>query len=140
MLAKRDEDLAKIHDCVLEAHYSSIRDFEKRNANQMHDYNFKAGDLMLVLNKKIEPDIGRKCKPHYLGLMVVVKHLRSSAYILAEVNGAVSRLKFATFRLIPYHPQSHKCLEITEFIDPSDRVGIEEEEDGSRMGEEEEEE
>lgn len=125
-LAKRDEDLANIHDKVLAARYTSIRDFEKKNANRIRDYDFKAGELMPVLNKKIEPDVGRKCKPRYFGPMIVVKRLRSGAYVLAEVNGAISRLKFAAFRLIPYHPRSRKCLEITEFVDPSDLAGAEE--------------
>ncbi|KXN93296.1 hypothetical protein AN958_00220, partial [Leucoagaricus sp. SymC.cos] len=125
MLQKRDEDLANIHDRVLAARYASIRDFETKNANRIHDYNFGPGELVLVLNKKIEPDVGRKCKPRYFGPMIVVKRLRSGAYILAEVNGAVSRLKFAAFRLIPYHPRSRKCLEITEFVDPKDLGGVE---------------
>jgi hypothetical protein len=93
----------------------------------------------LVLNTKIAPDVGHKCKPRYFGPMVVVKRLRSGAYILAEVNGAVSRLKFATFRLIPYHPRSRKRLEITEFVDLKDLGGIEEDEvEGSGVVEVEE--
>ncbi|KXN92750.1 hypothetical protein AN958_02677 [Leucoagaricus sp. SymC.cos] len=75
MLQKRDEDLAKIHDKVLAARYASIRNFEKKNINRIHDYDFGPGELVLVLNKKIEPDVGCKCKPHYFGPMVVVKHL-----------------------------------------------------------------
>ena len=42
----------------------------------------------------------------------------------------VSRLKFAAFRLIPYHPRSRKYLEITEFVDQRDLEGIETEEEG----------
>ncbi|KAF8816470.1 hypothetical protein BYT27DRAFT_7063666, partial [Phlegmacium glaucopus] len=86
-------------------------DFEKKNANRIHDYNFKQGELVLVLNKKIEPDVGckcynysfNKCKPQYFGPMMVDKRLQSGAYILTEVNGAVSQLKFAAFHLILYH-------------------------------------
>jgi len=33
MLQKRDEDLAKIHGHVLAACYTSIQDFERKNAN-----------------------------------------------------------------------------------------------------------
>jgi len=106
MLQKRDEDLATIHNRVLAARYISIQDFKKRNANQICNYDFGTGELVLVLNKKIEPDVGRKGKPCYFGPMVVVKCLQSSAYLLAEVNGAVSCLKFAAFWLIPYQPRS----------------------------------
>ena len=82
----------------------------------------------MVLNKKIEPDVGKKGKPHYFRPMVVVKHLQISAYLLAEVNGTVLHLKFAAFQLIPYHPCSRKYLEITEFVDKKDIDGEEEEE------------
>lgn len=75
MLQKCDEDLAKIHDKVLVMCYLSIRDFEKKNTNCIHDYNFKIGELVLVLNKKIKLEIGCKCKLHYFGPMVVVKCL-----------------------------------------------------------------
>jgi len=128
MLQKRDEDLATIHNCVLAARYASIQDFEKRNANQICNYDFGTGELVLVLNKKIEPDVGRKGKPRYFGPMVVVKCLQSGAYLLAEVNGTVSHLKFAAFRLIPYQPRSRKRLEITEFVDSKDLGGVGKEE------------
>jgi len=62
--------------------------------------------------------------------MAVVRRSRNSAYILAEVNGTVLRLKFAAFRLIPYRPCSRKYLEITEFVDQRDLEGIETEEKG----------
>jgi len=128
MLQKCDEDLATIHNCVLAARYASIQDFEKRNVNWICNYDFGTGELVLVLNKKIEPDVDRKGKPRYFGPMVVVKHLQSGAYLLAEVNGAVSHLKFAAFRLIPYQPRSRKRLEITEFVDSKDLGGVGEEE------------
>jgi len=128
MLQKYDEDLATIHNRVLAARYTSIQDFEKRNANRICNYDFGTGELVLVLNKKIEPDVGRKGKPRYFGPIVVVKRLQSGAYLLAEVNGAVSRLKFAAFQLIPYQPRSRKHLEITEFVDSKDLGGVGEEE------------
>ncbi|KAF8161291.1 hypothetical protein B0H34DRAFT_796100 [Crassisporium funariophilum] len=68
----------------------------------------------MVLNKKIEPDVGKKCRPRYFGPMVVAQRLRSGAYRLAEVNGALSKLKFAAFRLIPYRARSKNVIEVTE--------------------------
>ncbi len=75
---------------MLAARYAPIQDFEKKNIDRTHDYNFVPGELVLVLDKKIEQDVRHKCKPCYFGSMVVAKRLRSGAYILAEVNGAVS--------------------------------------------------
>jgi len=130
MLQKRNEDLAKIHERVLTACYASTRDFERKNANKVYNYDFKPGELVLVLNKRIEPEIGRKCKPHYFGPMAVVQRSRNGAYILAEVNGTVSCLKFAAFHLIPYCSHSQKYLEITEFVDQRNLEGVETEEEG----------
>ncbi|KXN93042.1 hypothetical protein AN958_10113, partial [Leucoagaricus sp. SymC.cos] len=59
--------------------------------------------LILILNKRIEPNVGRKCCPQYFSPMIVAKRLHSGAYLLAEINSAVLKLKFAAFRLIPYH-------------------------------------
>jgi len=70
MLQKCGEDLAKIYDHVLATHYVSIWEFERKNINCIVDYDFKVGELVLVLNKKIEPDVGWKYKPHYFGPMV----------------------------------------------------------------------
>jgi len=126
--------LATIHNRVLAARYASIQDFEKRNVNWICNYDFGTGELVLVLNKKIEPNVGRKGKPHYFRPMVVVKRLQSGAYLLAEVNRAVSRLKFAVFWLIPYQPHSQKHLEITEFVNSKDLGGVREEEMAESKG------
>jgi hypothetical protein len=117
-LAKRDEDLAQIHDRVLKSRLSSIRNFETRFANTIHDYAFKRGDLVLVLNKKIEVASNAKCKPRYFGPMIVISRSQGSSYRLAELDGSISKLKFAAFRLIPYHPRSSSSIEVTQFIDP----------------------
>ena len=86
--------------------------------------------MVLVLNKWIEPEIGRKCKPYYLRPIAVVWRLRNGAYILVEVNRMVLYLKFAAFCLIPYCLCSQKYLEITEFVDQRDLEGVETEEEG----------
>ncbi|OAX31671.1 hypothetical protein K503DRAFT_794912 [Rhizopogon vinicolor AM-OR11-026] len=101
-LAKRDEDLATVHQRVLTSRYSSVRNFEKRFTNTIHDYNFSTGTLVLVLNKKVEPASNAKCKPRYFGPMV---------------------LKFAPFRLIPYHLRSLSSLNVTRFLNPNDLAG-----------------
>lgn len=51
-LMKQDKDLANIHTRVLQAHYTSIADFEHWFARQIQDYDFQLGALVLVLNKK----------------------------------------------------------------------------------------
>ena len=104
MLQKCNKDLVTIHDHILTTRYVSTQDFKKKNANCIYDFNFKTGELVLVLNKWIEPEVGWKCRPCYFGPMVVVKQLRNEAYILVKVDDAILLLKFVAFWLIPYHP------------------------------------
>ena len=59
-------------------------------------------------------------KPRYFGPMVVVKRTRNGAYRLAELDGAVSRLRFAAFRLIPYHARSCSTISVTRLLDSDD--------------------
>ena len=126
-LAKREEDLAKIHDNVVKSRFASIAEFEKRFENVIHDYDFQPGDLVLVLNKKIEPESNAKCKPRYFGPMLVIHRSSGGSYRLSEIDGALSKLKFAAFRLIPYHARTNKKLIITKFIDRSDLTGLQDE-------------
>lgn len=122
-LERRDKDLKILHERVLKSRFRSIEQFEKLHRNVIRDYDFGPGDLVLVLNKKIERGEGRKARPRYFGPMVVVKKLEGSGYLLAEVNGAVSRLKFASFRLVPYHARYPDKVKVTEFVDDSEMTG-----------------
>ncbi|KAF8590873.1 hypothetical protein K439DRAFT_1611537 [Ramaria rubella] len=119
-LEKHDGDLADIHERVLKAHYTSISQFEKDHKHTIHDYNFKPGALVLVRNTWIEADHTQKCKPHYLGPMIIVKCTHNGAYCLAKLNGAVAKLPYAAFHLIPYYPRSHTVIPVTSLIDPAD--------------------
>src|ERR1700678_419052 len=124
-LAKREEDLLKIHDNVVKSQFASIAEFEKHFKNTIHDYNFQPGDLVLVLNKKIEPESNAKCKPRYFGPLIVIQRSAEGFYRLAKIDGALSKLKFAAFRLIPYHARSNKKLVITKFVNKEDLTGLE---------------
>jgi len=66
-LERRDEDIADIQRRVLKARFSSIAEFERRHKHTIVDYDFRPGELVLVLNKKIEPALSRKGKPRYFG-------------------------------------------------------------------------
>jgi hypothetical protein len=56
--------------------------------------------------------------------MVVISHSINGAYHLAEVDGSVSKLKFAVFHLIPYHPRSPSTLEVMQFINVDQITGL----------------
>ncbi|KIK32840.1 hypothetical protein CY34DRAFT_100676, partial [Suillus luteus UH-Slu-Lm8-n1] len=122
-LAKREDDLALAQQQLFSSRLASVKDFERRFASSIHDYNFPPGSLVLVLNKKIEAASNIKCKPRYFGPMVVVSRSQGGSYRLAEVDGSVSKLKFAAFRLIPYHPHSSTSIEVTQFLNIQDLAG-----------------
>ena len=56
-------------------------------------------------------------KPWYLGPMVVLHWTTSGSYLLAELDGAVSRLHYAAFWLIPYYSRLSSVICITELTD-----------------------
>ncbi|THU86906.1 hypothetical protein K435DRAFT_921632, partial [Dendrothele bispora CBS 962.96] len=89
-LERREEDLELLHNRVLDSQYSSIRAFEKAHTKSIREYGCRASDLVLVLNKRIEKGISKKCLPRYFGPMIVIKKTTGGNYRLADLNGAIS--------------------------------------------------
>ena len=54
--------------------------------------------------------------PRYLGPMVVLQRTRNGAYRLAELDGAISKLHYAAFRLIPYYAHSSSFIPVTHVV------------------------
>jgi len=77
---------------VLKARKQSAAQFVKHFSSTIQEYHFDVGSLVLVHNSRIKKELNRKTKPHFLGPMVVVHRTKGGAYILAELNGAISRL------------------------------------------------
>jgi hypothetical protein len=117
-LMKRPEELAELKSKVYEARVKGIRQWEKDNGKKIEDFDFKPGSLVLLRNSAIENEWSRKAKPRYSGPMVVVERKSDSSYIIAELDGAVSKAPTAAFRLIPYHARSKIRIPVTKFIEP----------------------
>jgi hypothetical protein len=115
-LQKRPEDLDTIRDRVIKARFTSIRQFKKKYANMIRAYQFAPGDLILVHNSRVEVSLDRKTKPRWIGPMVIVCQTTHGAYILAEMDGAVSKLRFAAFHVIPYHARQRMSLDLETFF------------------------
>ena len=113
-LERRESDLEAIHGNVLRSRLTSVRHFEKRYEKTIRNYKFKSGNLVLVWNSKIEEELDRKTKPRYFGPMVVIERTRNGAYRLAELDGAVSKLPYATFRIVPYYTRSRTSIPVTK--------------------------
>ena len=49
--------------------------------------------------------------------MVVVRRTKGGSYVLAELTGAVSSLRYAAFRLYPYHARTKISTPLHNLVD-----------------------
>ena len=118
------EDLLEISARVLKARKQSAAEFFKRLSTTIQDYDFPVGSLVLVQNSHIKKEPNHKMKPHFLGPMVIVHQMQGGAYILAELNGTVSRLRYATFCIIPYLARFPDRILVTALMDEAELVDV----------------
>src|SRR5882757_7060569 len=90
--------------------------FEQTFSKVIINFDFQPGSLILLHNSKVEDSLNQKTKPHYLGPMVVVQQTKGGSYILAELNGALSKVHAAAFCVIPYLPHSKSSTPVTELV------------------------
>ena len=55
--------------------------------------------------------------------MVISLHSQNGSYHLTEVDGTVSKIKFATFWLVPYFLHLLNTLEVMQFLNTKDLAG-----------------
>jgi hypothetical protein len=56
--------------------------------------------------------------------MVVLRCTQNGSYRLAELDGTVSNLRFAAFRLVPYHARSRSSIPVTRLVDRDDLARV----------------
>ena len=117
MLQKRNQDLLRVREEVVKARWESVKQLEKSAKSNIQDFDFKPGSLVLVCNSKFDKILSDKTKPRYFGPMIVIKRTKGGSYVLGELNGSLSKLRFAAFRLIPYHHRDIKSVPVTKFTD-----------------------
>ena len=78
------------------------------------------GSLVLVCNSCIKKELNHKAEPWFLGPMVVVHQTQGGTYILAELNGTVSRLRYTMFRIIPYLARFPDHIPVTSLMDEAE--------------------
>jgi len=69
--------------------------------------------------------------------MVVLRRTQNGSYRLAELDGTVSNLRFAAFRLVPYHARSRSSIPVTRLVDRNDLARVIADEDVTRADSEE---
>jgi len=115
-LLKWLEDLHDMVDWVLKAHNLSAAQFMSHFSSTIIDYNLPVGSLMLIQNYHVKKELNCKTKACYLGPMVVIHLSKGGAYVLAEMNGTVSRLQYSSFHVVPYLPWSLENILLTSLL------------------------
>ncbi|KNZ78116.1 hypothetical protein J132_01640 [Termitomyces sp. J132] len=104
-LQRHQEDLDHLHSHVFSACCLAAICFKTEHTATIHDYNFKAGDLVLMRNTRIEVTHNKKMKTRYLGPLVVISRNCGGAYIICELDGSVLHCPVAAdvllCRLVP---------------------------------------
>jgi hypothetical protein len=79
-------------------------------------YQFTPGDLVLVCNSCVEASLDWKTKAQWIGPMVIVRQTTHGAYILTEIDGTISKSRFAAFCVILYHAQWRMNIDLEAFF------------------------
>ena len=133
MLQKRPEDLERVKKEVIKARWKSVLQLEKNRRTL--EFTFEENDLVLVRNSVVDKELGSKTMPRYLGPMVVIRQTRGNSYILAELDGTISKLKYAAYWLFPYRPRNPNNIQVTKIVSLTDEEMKEFEREISIFGE-----
>ncbi|RDB21241.1 hypothetical protein Hypma_011320 [Hypsizygus marmoreus] len=107
MLQMRPAELTHVCADLLKSRHAHVRQYIRDHARSFHDFDFPRGALVLS-------------KPRYFGPMIVVRRLPTGSYALAEIDGTLSKLRFAPFCVVPYHPRSASHISVTTILDLPD--------------------
>ncbi|KAJ2936233.1 hypothetical protein H1R20_g861, partial [Candolleomyces eurysporus] len=118
-LQRRQEDLERVKTSLHKARIASARQYEERFRATIKDFNFAPGTLVLVRNSRFNSTIGSKAKPRYHGPLVVIRRTTGGSYILSELDGSISKLRYAAYRLLPYHPRNIRQIPISKITEMS---------------------
>jgi hypothetical protein len=119
-LQKRQEDLARLKECVHAARNRAAIRFEQDHSATVRNFDFSCGDLVLVHNTAIEKALNRKMRPRYFGPMIVLARNMGGAYILCDLDGTLLHAPVAAFRVIPYFARCEiNAPDLDLFIDIS---------------------
>jgi len=121
-LEKHPANLAAIRERIHTSQHASVRQFKKQYAHTICDYDFALGALVLVHSTGSDMDKTRLC---YCSPMVVLRCTCNGAYRLSELDGSISKLCYAAFRLLPYHLRSPSLITVTRLVTSKDLASLE---------------
>jgi hypothetical protein len=80
----------------------------------------------LVHSAGADAELANKTKPQYFGPMVVIRRSRNGTYRLAELDGAVLKICYAAFRIVPYFAHSPSSIPVTYILDRDEYAVVDE--------------
>ncbi|ESK82218.1 hypothetical protein Moror_8742 [Moniliophthora roreri MCA 2997] len=81
---------------------AELKRYKEKYKHVIKNYVFEPGTLVQVQNTTIEKSLDWKMKPRYHRPYVVVRRMKGSSYIVAEMDGTVLKEKVATFQVVPH--------------------------------------
>ena len=100
---------------MLKSQWEAVRQLEKNLKGNLLDYDFQPRKLVIIRNSKFDKSLSDKTQLHYFGPMIMVKRTKGGSYVLGELDGSLSKLRFVAFQLLPYQPRDIKAVPVTHF-------------------------
>jgi hypothetical protein len=116
LLMKKTEDETLAMERIAMSRWKSAKRWNKEHEAVINDEEHAPGSLVLVRNTAVEKELNRKHKPRWLGPMVVVRRTLGGGYICAELSGAISKLRFAAFRLKKFVARDGLTFDVKDWL------------------------
>lgn len=124
LLAKKADIVEQTRIAIAKSRWKSAERWNQEHKATLQLEDHLPGELVVVRNSRVETDLGRKSKPRWLGPFVIVRRTVGGAYVLAELNGAVSKLRFAAFRVKKFHERKGLSFKVEDFLTQEQLVRI----------------
>jgi hypothetical protein len=116
LLMGKEEDEEKARLKVSQSRWKTAARWNRDHQAVLSITEHAPGTLVLIRNSAIEKELNRKHKARWLGPMVVVRRTAGGSYVCAELSGAVSKLRFAAFRVKPFISRDGLSFDVEQWL------------------------